>query len=177
MMDEVLTQMSPRFDATGRPSIGPEKLLRALLVQMLYSTRSERLSMEEIDYSLLFRWFVGLNLDEALWDTTPSRDRLLEAGVAKEFLVKVVAGARAKGLTSDEHSTVDGTVLKGRAKVKSFQPEDGNHPPAPDDSGNPTVKVHGERRSNLTHQSKTDQNAKLAFAWPILNQDRAPPSL
>ena len=117
MVDEVLRALSPQFDrmyaSEGRPSIAPEKLLRAQLLQMLYSVRSERLLMEEIDYSMLFRWFVGLNLDEAVWDATTftkNRDRLLEAEVAKEFLAQVVEQARAKGLTSDEHFTVDGTL-------------------------------------------------------------------
>jgi transposase len=134
MVDEVLTQLSRRFDAmyasAGRPSIPPEKLLRAQLLQMLYSIRSERLLMEEIDYSLLFRWFVGLNMDEEVWDATTftkNRDRLLEAEVAKEFLVEVVAQARTKGLTSDEHFTVDGTLLEAWAGAKSFQRKEGNH--------------------------------------------------
>src|SRR5215831_17064928 len=118
MVDEVLTQMSPLFEAMyaqgGRPSIPPEKLLRAQLLQMLYSVRSERLLVEEIDYSILYRWFVGLNLDDQVWDATTftkNRDRLLEAAVAKEFLAQVVEQARAAGLISDEHFTVDGTLL------------------------------------------------------------------
>src|SRR5881392_2814968 len=131
MVDEVLTQLSRRFDAmyarVGRPSIPPEKLLRLQLLQMLYSIRSERLLMEEIDYSMLFRWFVGLNLDEEVWDATSftkNRDRLLEADVAKEFLAQVVEQARAEGLTSDEHFTVDGTLLEAWASLKSFQPKE-----------------------------------------------------
>ena len=119
MVDEVLAQLSPRFDTmyarVGRPSIAPEKLLRAQLLQMLYSIRSERLLMEEMDYNLLFRWFVGLNADDNVWDATvftKNRDRLLEAEVAKEFLERVVEQARAKSLTSDEHFTVDGTLLE-----------------------------------------------------------------
>src|SRR5205814_5133428 len=118
MVDEVLAQLWRRFDSmyasAGRPSIPPEKLLRAQLLQMLYSIRSERLLMEEIDYSLLFRWFVGLNMDEEVWDATTftkNRDRLLEAEVAKQFLAQVVEQARAKQLTSDEHFSVDGTLL------------------------------------------------------------------
>src|SRR5271157_1966928 len=128
MVDEVLRVLSPQFDrmyaSEGRPSIAPEKLLRAQLLQMLYSIRSERLLMEEIDYSMLFRWFVGLNLDEEVWDPTvftKNRDRLLEAEVAKQFLAQVVEQARVKGLTSDEHFTVDGTLLEAWASVKSFQ--------------------------------------------------------
>ena len=131
MVDEILEQLSPLFDAMyatgGRPSIPPEKLLRAQLLQMLYSVRSERLLMEEIDYSILFRWFVGLNLDEEVWDATTftkNRDRLLEAEVAKEFLAQVVEQAREQGLTSDEHFTVDGTLLEAWASLKSFQPKD-----------------------------------------------------
>src|SRR3989441_5916510 len=169
MVDEVLTQLWGRFDgmyaSAGRPSIPPEKLLRAQLLQMLYSIRSERLLMEEIDYSMLFRWFVGLNLDEEVWDATTftkNRDRLLEAEVAKEFLAQVVAQARSKGLTSDEHFTVDGTLLEAWASVKSFQRKEGKNPPSPDDPGNPTVNFHGEKRSNETHESKTDPDAKMA---------------
>src|SRR5258708_39617253 len=154
MTGEILERMSPLFDAMyasgGRPSIPPEKLLRAQLLQMLYSVRSERLLMEEIDYSILYRWFVGLNLDEEVWDPTTftkNRDRLLQADVAKEFLAQVVAKARQKGLTSDEHFTVDGTLLEAWASVKSFQRKDEKESP-PDDPGNPTVKFHGEKRSN-----------------------------
>src|SRR5271154_3493154 len=127
MTEEVLRDMSSLFDAMyarrGRPSIPPEKLLRAQLLQMLYSVRSERLLMEEIDYSMLFRWFVGLNLDEEVWDATTftkNRDRLLEADVAKEFLQRVVEQARNAGLTSDEHFCVDGTLLEAWASLKSF---------------------------------------------------------
>src|SRR5712675_38890 len=169
MVDEVLTQLSRRFDtmcaSVGRPSIPPEKLLRAQLLQMLYSIRSERLLMEEIDYSLLLRWFVGLNLDEAVWDATrftKNRDRLLEAEVAKEFLAQVVGQARAKGWTSDEHFTVDGTLLEAWASLKSFQPKDKKSSPPPDDPGNPTVNFRGEKRSNKTHESETDPDALLA---------------
>ena len=166
--DEILVRMSPLFDAMyadgGRPSIPPEKLLRAQLLQMLYSVRSERLLMEEIDYSILFRWFVGLNLDEKAWDATTftkNRDRLLEAAAAKEFLAQVVERAGAAGLVSDEHFTVDGTLLDAWASLKSFQPKDKPGAP-PDDPGNPTVDFHGEKRSNETHQSKTDPDALLA---------------
>src|SRR5215475_12404222 len=165
MVDEILSQLSQRFDgmysAVGRPSIAPEKLLRAQLLQMLYSMRSERLLMEEMDYNLLFRWFVGLNADEEVWDATTftkNRDRLLEADVAKEFLTQVVERARAKGLTSDEHFTVDGTLLEAWASAKSFQPKD-KKPSPPDDPGNPTVNFRGEKRSNETHESKTDPDA------------------
>jgi transposase len=160
--------MSPLFDAMyaegGRPSIPPEKLLRAQLLQMLYSVRSERLLMEEIDYSILYRWFVGLSLDDQVWDATTftkNRDRLLEAAVAKEFLAQVVERARTAGLISDEHFTVDGTLLDAWASLKSFQPKDKQDAP-PDDPGNPTVNFHGQERSNETHESKTDPHALLA---------------
>src|SRR5438552_3444549 len=150
MVDEILARLSRRFDSmyasAGRPSISPEKLLRAQLLQMLYSIRSERLLMEEIDYSVLFRWFVGLNMDEEVWDATTftkNRDRLLEAEVAKEFLAQVVERARSQGLTSDEHFTVDGTLLEAWASLKSFQPKQGKSAPPPDDPGNPTVNFHG----------------------------------
>ena len=169
LTDEILRNMSPLFEAmysdVGRPSIAPEKLLRAQLLQMLYSVRSERLLMEEIDYSILFRWFVGLNLDEVVWDATTftkNRDRLLEAAVAKEFLMQVVERARGAGLVSDEHFTVDGTLLEAWASLKSFQSKDKKDAPPPDDPGNPTVDFHGEKRSNQTHESKTDPDALLA---------------
>lgn len=139
MADEALNNMTARFDAMyakiGRPSIPPEKLLRAQLVQMLYSIRSERLLMEEIDYSMLFRWFVGMNLDEPVWDATvftKNRNRLLEGDVAREFLGEVVKQAQSKGLTSDEHFTVDGTLIEAWASLKSFQRKDQNNQP-PDD--------------------------------------------
>ena len=131
MVDEILKQLSPQFNKmyakVGRPSIPPEQLLRAQLLQMLYSVRSERLLMEEMDYNILFRWFVGLNLDDPVWDATvftKNRDRLLEAEVAKEFLARVVGQARDQGWTSDEHFSVDGTLLEAWASVKSFQPKD-----------------------------------------------------
>jgi len=169
LTDEILRNMSPLFEGmysdVGRPSIAPEKLLRAQLLQMLYSVRSERLLMEEIDYSILYRWFVGLNLDEAVWDATTftkNRDRLLEAAVAKEFLAQVVERARGAGLVSDEHFTVGGTLLEAWASLKSFQSKDRKDAPPPDDPGNPTVDFHGEKRSNETHESTTDPDALLA---------------
>ena len=168
MADRALAQLSDRFDAmyatTGRPSIPPEKLLRAQLIQMLYSVRSERLLMEEIDYSLLYRWFVGMNLDEPVWDVTvftKNRDRLLDADVAREFLSEVVKQAQEQNLTSDEHFTVDGTLVEAWASLKSFQRKDQENQP-PDDPGNPTVNFHGETRSNETHESTTDADALLA---------------
>jgi transposase len=168
MSDKALSQMSARFDEmyskTGRPSIPPEKLLRAQLIQMLYTVRSERLLMEEIDYSVLFRWFVGMNLDEPVWDVTvftKNRNRLLEGDVAREFLSEVLNQAREQNLTSDEHFTVDGTLLEACASLKSFQRKDQKQDP-PDDPGNPSVDFHGETRSNETHQSTTDPDALLA---------------
>jgi transposase len=174
MVDQVLKQLSPEFDKmyskVGRPSIPPEQLLRALLLQMLYSVRSERLLVEEIDYNILFRWFVGLNLDDEVWDATvftKNRDRLLEAEVAKEFLSLVVEQARGKGWASDEHFTVDGSLLEAWASAKSFQPKNkkkGSLPP--DDPGNPTVDYRGEKRSNATHESKSDPEAQMARKGP-----------
>ncbi len=167
--DQVLDGMSETFDemysAVGRRSIAPEKLLRALLLQVLYSVRSERLLMEELNYNLLFRWFVGLNMDDAVWHPTvysKNRDRLLEAEAAKKFFEGVVAEARQLGLMSDEHFTVDGTLLEACASLKSFKKTDGSEQPPPDDPGNPTVNFHGEERSNQTHTSTTDTDAMLA---------------
>jgi len=169
MVDEILKQLSPQFSKmyakVGRPSIPPEQLLRAQLLQMLYSVRSERLLMEEMDYNILFRWFVGLNLDDPVWDATvftKNRDRLLEAEVAKEFLGRVVAHAREQGWMSDEHFTVDGTLLEAWASLKSFHRKDPSDSSPPDDPGNPTVDFHGEKRSNRTHESKSDPEAQLA---------------
>jgi transposase len=169
MVDEVLKKLSPEFQKMyakgGRPSIPPEQLLRALLLQMLYSVRSERLLVEEIDYNILYRWFVGLNLDDEVWDATTftkNRNRLLEAEVAKDFLRQIVVQAQENGWTSDEHFTVDGTLLEAWASVKSFQPRDKKSSPPPGDPGNPTVNFHGEKRSNQTHESKSDPEAQLA---------------
>ncbi|MGH9655051.1 MAG: IS5 family transposase [Bryobacteraceae bacterium] len=169
VVDEVLGQLSPLFSAmysaTGRPSIPPEKLLRALLIQMLYSIRSERLLMEEIDYSVLFRWFVGMNLDEEVWDPTTftkNRERLLDADVAREFLSRIVEHAQERGWASDEHFAVDGTLIEAWASLKSFQRKDRSQAGPPDDPGNPTVNFHGEKRSNQTHESTTDADAKLS---------------
>jgi transposase len=169
MVDNALGEMSPLFDEMyselGRPSIAPEKLLRAQLLQMLYSVRSERLLMEEIDYSVLFRWFVGMNMDEPVWDPTvftKNRDRLLEHDVAKVFFAQVWRQAEQAQLTSDEHFTVDGTLLEACASLKSFQKKGAAKHDDPDDPGNPTVDFHGEKRSNDTHESSTDADAQLA---------------
>ena len=173
MVDEILKQLSPQFNKmyskVGRPSIPPEQLLRAQLLQMLYSVRSERLLMEEMDYNILFRWFVGLNMDDEVWDATvftKNRDRLLEAELAKEFLALVVGQARDKGWTSDEHFTVDGTLLEAWASLKSFQRKDKDDASPPEDPGNPSVDFHGEKRSNQTHESKSDPEARLARKGP-----------
>jgi transposase len=167
MTDAAFARLSTRFDrlysTIGRPSIPPEQLLRALLLQILYSIRSERLLMEELDYSVLYRWFVGLSLDDSVWDATTftkNRDRLLDGDIADAFFAEVLAAVRAEGLLSDEHFTVDGTLLEAWASHKSFKPKDGP-PSPPDDPKNPTVNFHGERRCNDTHQSTTDPEARL----------------
>jgi transposase len=170
MVDRALEELSPRFDAmyakSGRPSIAPERLLRALLLQLLYSVRSERMLMEQLDYNLLFRWFVGLSMDEEVWDPTvftKNRDRLLAGDVAAAFLDAVVGQARAQRLLSSEHFTVDGTLIEAWASHKSFRPKgarDGGDDEG--DPGNPTVDFRGEKRSNETHQSTTDPDARLA---------------
>ena len=168
LTDEALRTMSRRFAGlyanTGRPSIPPEQLLRALLLQVLYTVRSERLLMEELNYNLLFRWFVGLNLDDPVWHPTTftkNRDRLLAGDIAAAFFDAVQAHARAAGLLSDEHFTVDGTQLEAWASLKSFRCRDAAESDPPDDPGNPTVNFHGERRRNDTHQSTTDPEAML----------------
>lgn len=167
MTDAALARLSRRFDrlysTTGRPSIPPEHLLRALLLQMLYSIRSERLLMEELDYSVLYRWFVGLSLDDPIWDATTftkNRDRLLEGDIAEAFFAEVLAAIKTDGLLSDEHFTVDGTVLEAWASHKSFRPK-GHGPTPPDDPKNPTVNFHGQTRRNDTHASTTDPDARL----------------
>jgi transposase len=168
MVDTILTELSPEFaklySPVGRPSIPPEKLLRALLLQVLYSTRSERLLMEQLDYNLLFRWFVGLNMDDPVWDATvftKNRERLLAGDIAQAFFARVLAQARQRGLLSDEHFTVDGTLLEAWASLKSFKKTAAPSGRPPDDPGNPTVDFHGERRSNDTHRSTTDPDARL----------------
>ena len=192
MVDGALRELGPRFDAiyaaNGRPSIPPEKLLRTLLLQVLYTVRSERLLMEQLDYNLLFRWFVGLNLDEPVWDATvfsKNRERLLEGEIAEGFFQAVVEQARAQGLLSDEHFTVDGTLIEAWAGHKSFKRKDqsGAKTPPDDDPGNPSIDFHGEQRRNDTHQSTTDpeallarkgagKEAKLSFAGHVLMENR-----
>jgi transposase len=167
MTDAALERLSDRFatmySEMGRPSIPPEQLLRALLLQYLYSVRSERLLIEQLDYNLLFRWFVGVGLDEPMWDHSTfskNRDRLLAGDVATAFFEAVLAEARTHRLLSDEHFTVDGTLLEAWASHKSFRPKDTANRP-PDDPSNPTVNFRGERRKNDTHQSTTDPDARL----------------
>lgn len=168
MVDVVLRDLSPLFERLyakiGRPSIAPERLLRALLLQVLYSVRSERLLMEQLDYNLLFRWFVGLSMDDPIWDATvfsKNRDRLLEGDVARAFFERVLCHARAQRLLSDEHFTVDGTLIEAWAGQKSFKRKGEDQSESPDDPGNPTVDFKGEKRSNETHQSTTDPDARL----------------
>jgi transposase len=167
--DQVLKSLSSVFgriySRVGRRSIPPEQLCRALLLQVLYTIRSERMLMEQLEYNLLFRWFVGLNLDDPVWDVTvftKNRERFLKADIASKFFARVVEQARSLDLMSDEHFTVDGTLLEACAGLKSFKRVDGGEPPPADDPGNPTVDFHGEQRSNQTHTSTTDPDALLA---------------
>jgi transposase len=169
VVDEALKQLSRHFTRLyaplGRPSIAPEKLLRALLLMVLYSVRSERRLIEELEYNLLYRWFVGLGMDEPVWDATTfskNRERFIDGEVARRFFDEVLEEARQRDLVSDEHFSVDGTLIEAWASLKSFRPtaEGGQQPP--DDPGNPTINFHGERRSNETHQSSTDPEARLA---------------
>lgn len=194
MVDEALKAMSTRFDAIygdeGRPSIPPERLLRALLVQLLYSVRSERLLMEQLEYNLLFRWFVGLSANEPVWHATvfsKNRDRLLEGAVSEEFFSLIVSQARQQKLLSDEHFSVDGTLIEAWAGQKSFQQkankDDVLKPPPTDGTRNPTVNWRKEKRSNETHESLTDPEArlfkktqgaeaKLAFMGHVITENR-----
>jgi transposase len=167
--DQILKSLSGVFgrmySQIGRRSIPPEQLCRALLLQVLYTVRSERMLMEQLEYNLLFRWFVGLNMDDAVWDVTvftKNRDRFLKADIAKKFFERVLVQARSMDLMSDEHFTVDGTLLEACAGLKSFKKVDGGEEPPVDDPGNPTVDFHGEQRSNDTHESTTDPDAMLA---------------
>jgi transposase len=190
MVDEILTGMSPEFEKlysdTGRPSIAPEKLLRALLLKVLYSVRSERMLMEQLDYNLLFRWFVGLSMDDGVWDATvftKNWERLLNGEIATAFFEGVLEQAREYRLLSDEHFTVDGTLIEAAAGLKSFKKKEGGDQTPPDDPGNPTVNFHGEKRSNQTHESTTDadallskkgkgKEAKLNYAGHLLMENR-----
>jgi transposase len=194
MADAALKDMSPRFDEIygedGRRSIPPERLLRALLVQLLYSVRSERMLMEQLEYNLLFRWFVGLSANEPVWHPTvftKNRDRLLEGAVSEEFFSSIVEQARSKQLLSDEHFTVDGTLIEAWAGQKSFQrkksSDDLLKPPPQDAGNNPTVNWHKQKRRNDTHQSLTDPlarlfkktrgaEARLAYMGHVLTENR-----
>jgi len=167
LTDEALARLTSDFEAAyspmGRPSIAPEKLIRALLLQLFYSVRSERLLMEQRDYNLLFRWFVGLGVDEPVWVATVfthNRERLLEAEIVHKLFAEVLARAQAAGLTSDEHFSVDGTLIEAWASMKSFRPKD--EPPSTGGPGrNRTVDYRGETRGNDTHESRTDPDCRL----------------
>ena len=171
-VDEALAGLHREFAALysriGRPSIPPEQLLRAMLLQAFYSIRSERQLMERIEFDLLFRWFVGLGIDDPVWDATTftkNRDRLLEGEVAHAFLAAVLAIPRVKRLLSCDHFTVDGTLIEAWASMKSFKPKDGDDPPSDDPPAgggrNVEVDFHGERRGNATHASTSDPDARL----------------
>jgi transposase len=174
LADQALAALSPTFDAmyalNGRPSIPPERLLKASLLINLYSIRSERALCEQVEYNELFRWFLGMNLVEPSFDPSTfskNRERLLAHNVAQQFFDQVVLAASRLDLLSDEHFTVDGTLIEAAASLKSFRPKD--QPPSdepPDDPGNPTVNFHGQQRSNTTHQSTTDPDARLFRKGP-----------
>jgi len=169
--DQVLKELSPTFGAmysrVGRPSIPPERLLKAQVLIALYSVRSDRLFCETLDYNILFRWFLDMSLEEATWDASTfskNRDRLLEHDVATKFFDAVVRMARKKHLLSDEHFTVDGTLVEAWASMKSFRPKGEpptDRPTTDNDPGNPSVNFHGEKRTNATHCSTTDPEARL----------------
>ena len=169
IVNSALSRLSAEFDAlyaagAGRPSIPPERLMRALLLQAFYGLRSERLLMERLEFDLLFRWFVGLGIDDGAWDQTSfgkNRDRLLAGDVAARLLAEVLADAKVKRLLSSEHFSVDGTLIEAWASMKSFRPKDGSgEPPAP--GRNSERDFHGETRSNDTHVSTTDPETRLA---------------
>ena len=191
MVDAVLKELSPHFakldSDTGRPSIAPEKLLRALLLQVLYTIRSERQLIEQLNYNLLYRWFVGLSMDDPVWDATvftKNRERLLAGEIDQLFFQRVLQQARDRQLLSEEHFTVDGTLVEAWAGHKSFQPKQGRGSKTPpDDPGNPTVDFTGQKRSNKTHASTTDPEAllfrksngtesKLCYAGHVLMDNR-----
>jgi transposase len=189
MTNRALARMDRKFrklySRTGRPSVAPEQLLRALLVQVLYSIRSERMLMEQLEYNLLFRWFVGLEMDDRVWDVTvftKNRNRLLEGEIAESFFQAVLEQARGAGLLSDEHFTVDGTLIEAWASHKSFRPKDEDGKGS--GGGRPSERdFHGERRKNDTHASKTDpearlfrkgkgKEAKLSFMGHVITENR-----
>jgi transposase len=167
LLDEALSSISRDFDrvyaAGGRESVAPERLVRALVLQVLYSIRSERLLCEQLDYNLLFRWFVGLSMDDRIWDHstfTKNRDRLIEAGVARKLLRRIGRRARREGLLSSEHFSVDGTLIEAWSAVKSMRRRDGKDDPPPP-GRNPHIDFHGERRTNETHVAPHEPQAKL----------------
>lgn len=190
LADAALAELSPVFDAMyakgGRPSIPPERLLKASLLMALYSVRSERAFCEELDYHLLFRWFLDMELADPSFDPSAfskNRERLLRHEVARRFFDAVLAQPEAAGLLSDEHFTVDGTLIEAAASLKSFRPKDEGRRGPPDDPGNPSVDFKGQRRRNETHASTTDpearlarrgegKEAKLAFSASALMEDR-----
>ncbi len=172
LTDEALRGLSRDFDKLyardGRPSIPPERLLRALLLQAFYTVRSERQLMEQLDYNLLFRWFVGLSTDDPVWDATvfcKNRDRLLDGDIAAKFFASVLNLPQVKGLLSSDHFSVDGTLIEAWASMKSFVPKDGGEPPSGTGPGgggrNAARDFHGEKRNNATHSSTTDPDARL----------------
>jgi transposase len=168
LVNEVAAALSGRFaelySHTGRPSIAPEYLLRATLLQAFFTVRSERQLMEQIDYNLLFRWFVGLSIDDAVWDPSvfsKNRDRLLEADVAREFLSTLLSLPKVKRLLSSDHFSVDGTLIEAWASMKSFRPKDGPNEPPAGGGRNDERNFRREKRSNETHASTTDPDAKL----------------
>jgi transposase len=169
IVNEALAALGLEFAALyspiGRPSIPPEKLLRAMLLQAFYSIRSERLLMERLEYDLLFRWFVGIGVDDAAWNHSvfsKNRDRLLEGDIAVKFLSAILAQSKVKRLLSTDHFSVDGTLIEAWASMKSVKPKDGSGPPPADGGGrNQEADFHGDRRSNETHASTTDPDARL----------------
>ena len=171
LADGALAMLSGTFEGMysqqGRPSIPPEQLLKASLLMAFYSVRSERLFCEQLDYNLLFRWFLDMGIEEASFDHSTfsaNRQRLLEHEVAKRFFAAVVEQARKGRLMSDDHFSVDGSLIEAWASLKSFRPkgEDKDKRKPPDDPGNPSVNFRGEKRSNETHESKTDPESRLA---------------
>jgi transposase len=165
-VDGILVTLHAEFEAlyagSGRPSIPPERLLRASLIQTLYTIRSERQLVQHIEYNLLYRWFVGLDMDDPVWDHSSfakNRERLLNETVARAFFGKVLGLAAWRGLVSSEHFTVDGTLIEAWASMKSFKAKDGSGKPPEDSGRNPTVDFKGEKRSNDTHASTTDPEA------------------
>jgi transposase len=189
LVDVALKELSPVFQRLysriGRPSIPPEKLIRASVLQMLYTIRSERQLMEQLNFNILYRWFVGMGMDDRVWDPTvytKNRARLLRGQVDVRFFEAILKQAREKGLLSEEHFTVDGTLIEAWASQKSFQPKDRPKPPS-DDSSNPSVDFRGQKRTNDTHESTTDpqsrlfrkahgHEAKLCFMGHVLMENR-----